>query len=127
MTKEEWLENYIGAFNRGDFDAFTAFYAEDVEFDLGGRHFIKGRPGIRDFYSEVFARVKETLTVTQVVLDDEGLACIIETEFEALEDWPDFMVGPMEKGDKVFIESFIFYTIGPDGKFTHIRTTRSRG
>ena len=61
------------------------------------------------------------------VLDEEGLACIIETEFEALEDWPDFMVGPMEKGDKVFIESFIFYTIGPDGKFTHIRTTRSKG
>ncbi|MBC2776015.1 YybH family protein [Parasphingopyxis marina] len=127
MTKEDWLENYIGAFNRSDFDAFTSYYDEDVEFDLGGKHFIKGRQGIRDFYTGVFAKVEETLEVTQVVLDDKGLACIIETEFKALEDWPDFIAGPMKKGESIFIESFIFYTIGENGKFTKIRTTRSKG
>jgi hypothetical protein len=127
MTKEDWLENYIGAFNRGDFDSFTSYYDEDVVLDLGGRKELRGRQAIRDFYTGVFGRVKETLTVEKVVLDDEGLACIINTEFHALEDWPDFIAGPMKKGDSIFIQSFIFYTIGKNGKFTEIRTTRSRG
>lgn len=127
MTKKEFLSDYIGAFNRGDFDRFTSFYHEEVEFDLGGKHFIKGRQAIRDFYTGVFAKVDETLEVKQLVLDNEGAACIIATEFKALEDWPDFVAGPIRKGESIFIESFIFYTIGDDGKFTRIRTTRSKG
>jgi hypothetical protein len=127
MTKEEWLQDYIGAFNRGDFDSFTEFYDDDVVLYLGQKAEIRGRQGIRDFYTNVFARVRETLTVDKVVLDDDGLACIIRTEFLALEDWPDFIAGPMTKGQSIFIESYIFYTIGSNGKFTEIRTTRSKG
>jgi len=127
MTKDEWLQDYIGAFNRGDFDSFTRFYDDDVVLYLGQKAQIRGRQGIRDFYTEVFARVRETLTVDKVVLDDEGLACIIRTEFLALEDWPDFIAGPMTRGQSIFIESYIFYTIGSNGKFTEIRTTRSKG
>jgi hypothetical protein len=126
ITKQSWLENYIGAFNRGDF-AFTDFYEDDVILYLGEKAVINGRQGIRDFYTKVFERVRETLEVDKIVLDDEGLGCIIRTEFHALEDWPDFIAGPMKKGDSIFIESFIFYTIGANGKFTEIRTTRSKG
>ena len=127
FTRQEWLDNYIGAFNRGDFDSFTSFYDEDVILYLGQKAVIEGRQGIRDFYTGVFARVRETLEVDKVVLDEEGLGCIIRTEFHALEDWPDFIAGPMKKGDSIFIESYIFYTIGANGKFTEIRTTRSKG
>lgn len=127
MTKEEWLEDYIGGFNRGDFDAFTAFYDDDVVLYLGQKAVIRGKQGIRDFYTGVFAKVRETLEVDKLVLDEEGLACIIRTEFHALEDWPDFIAGSMKKGDSIFIESYIFYTIGKNGKFTEIRTTRSKG
>ncbi|MXO66159.1 YybH family protein [Altericroceibacterium endophyticum] len=127
MTKEEFMQDYIGAFNRGDFDGFTRFYADDVDFDLGGKRRIKGRQAIREFYEGVFARIDETLDVTQLVIDDEGAACIIVTEFKALEDWSDFIAGPIRKGESIFIESFIFYRIGPDGKFTHVRTARSQG
>jgi hypothetical protein len=127
MTKEEWLQDYIGAFNRGDFGSFTGFYDDDVVLYLGQKAEIRGRQGIRDFYTGVFSRVRETLTVDKVVLDDDGLACIIRTEFLALEDWPDFIAGPMTKGQSIFIESYIFYTIGSNGKFTEIRTTRSKG
>jgi hypothetical protein len=126
MTKDEFLSDYIGAFNRGELDGFTRFYAEDVVLDLGGRRQLVGRQAIRDFYSSVFERIRETLSVEQLVLDEQGLACIIATEFHALEDWPDFIAGPIRKGESIFIESFIFYTID-DGKFTRIRTTRSKG
>jgi hypothetical protein len=127
MTREEFLNDYIGGFNRGDFDAFTRFYDEDVVLHLGQKATIRGRQGIRDFYTGVFARVRETLEVDTVVLDDKGLACIIATEFHALEDWPDFIAGAMKQGESIFIESYIFYTIGQNGKFTEIRTTRSKG
>jgi hypothetical protein len=127
MTRDEFLSNYIGAFNRGELDTFTRFYAEDVVLDLGGRRQLVGRQAIRDFYSGVFEKIRETLTVEQLVIDEQGLACIVATEFHALEDWPDFIAGPIRKGESIFIESFIFYTIGDDGKFTRIRTTRSKG
>lgn len=127
MTRDEFLNNYIGAFNRGELDTFTRFYAEDVVLDLGGRRQLVGRQAIRDFYSGVFEKIRETLSVEQLVLDEQGLACIVATEFHALEDWPDFIAGPIRKGESIFIESFIFYTIGDDGKFTRIRTTRSKG
>lgn len=127
MTKEDWIENYIGGFNRGDFDAFTAFYADDVVLQLGQKKTIVGPQAIRDFYTGVFERVRETLTVKKVILDETGLAGIVETEFHALEDWPDFIAGPMVKGQSLFIESIVVYDIGPDGKFTAIRSARSKG
>lgn len=127
MTKDEFLNNYIGAFNRGDFDSFTSFYDENVVLDLGGKARIAGRQGIRDFYTGVFGKIKETLEVDQLVIDDTGAACIIKTEFKALADWPDFIAGPIKTGESIFIESFIFYTIGKNGTFTEIRTTRSKG
>jgi hypothetical protein len=126
FTKEEWRENYIGAFNRGDF-SFTDFYEDDVVLHLGQKAVIHGKQGIIDFYTKVFERVRETLEVDKIVLDDEGLGCIVRTEFKALEDCPDFIAGAMRKGESIFIESFIFYTIGANGKFTQIRTTRSKG
>jgi hypothetical protein len=127
MTKEEFLNNYIGAFNRGDFDGFTRFYDANVVLDLGGKKRLEGRAAIRRFYEGVLQRIEERLTVDQLVLDEQGLACIVRTEFKAKEDWPDFIAGPIRRGESIFIESFIFYTIGPDGTFTGIRTARSRG
>ena len=127
MTKEEWINDYIGAFNRRDFATFTAFYDENVVLHLGGKKTINGRQGIIDFYTEVFKRIEETLVVDQVVLDETGLGGIVRTEFKALEDWPDFIAGPIKKGESIHIESFVMYRIGPDGKFTEIRSARSKG
>ena len=59
MTKDEWLNDYIGAFNRGDFATFTAFYDENVVLHLGGKRTIHGRQGIVDFYTDVFKRIEE--------------------------------------------------------------------
>ncbi len=127
MTKEDWIETYIGGFNRGDFDAFTAFYDDDVVLHLGSKKTIHGKQGIRDFYTGVFEKVRETLTVHDVVLDDQGLAGRVSTEFYGLEDWPDFIAGPLRKGESINIESIVLYRIGPHGKFTEIRSARSKG
>lgn len=49
MTREEF-QLYLDAFNSDDFDGFSRFYAEDVDFQLGDRKRIVGRQGIVDFY-----------------------------------------------------------------------------
>jgi hypothetical protein len=86
---------------------------------------LRGRDAILDFYRLVKARIRETLQINQVIVDAEGLAAELATEFYALEDWPDFIVAPMKKGDALRIVSFVHYTIR-DGKFAHIKSARLR-
>lgn len=115
---------YIGAFNANDFDGFGRFYAEDVLLELGARQ-IRGRQGILDFYRMVKARVRETLELRQLVLDESGAAAELMTEFVGLEDWPDFIAGPLTRGGAIRLISFVMYRI-EDGRFVHIRSARYR-
>jgi hypothetical protein len=117
------FRDYIESFNRDDFAGFGKYYAEDVLLELGRKKQLHGRQAILDFYREVKARVRETLEIRNVIVDEDGLAAEIATEFVALEDWPDFIAGAMQKGDIIRILSFVHYRIC-DGKFTHIRSTR---
>ncbi|HTY94101.1 MAG TPA: nuclear transport factor 2 family protein [Steroidobacteraceae bacterium] len=115
--------DYIASFNRDDFEGFSKYYAPDVVLQLGTRKTLHGRQAIIDFYREVKARIRETLVIRTVVADEEGLAAEVATEFHALEDWPDFIAGPIRKGESIHIVSWVFYTI-VDGRFKTIRSTR---
>ena len=122
MNKQLFAE-YIDSFNRDDFAGFSKYYAEDVVLELGKRKTLHGRQAIVDFYREVKARIRETLVICNVVADEGGLAAEIATEFFALEDWPDFIAGPIRKGESIHIVSWVFYKI-VNGRFQHIRSTR---
>lgn len=123
MTKEKFRD-YIASFNRDDYEGFGKYYAPDVLLDLGGRMEIRGRDGILDFYRGVKKRVRETLTINNVLLEGNVLAAEIATEFYGLEDWPDFIAGPLMKGEAINLISFIFYTINDKGQYQIIRTAR---
>jgi hypothetical protein len=118
------FHDYIDSFNRNDFEGFAKYYADDVLLELPSKQ-LHGRQAIVEFYREVKARVRETLQIKQVVCDDEGLAAEVATEFFALEDWPDFIAGPLGKGESIRIVSFVMYRIR-NGKFAHIRSARFR-
>jgi SnoaL-like domain len=122
MNKQLYAE-YIDSFNRDDFEGFSKYYADDVVLQLGKRKTIHGRQGIIDFYREVKSRIRETLVINNMVADETGLAVEVATEFYALEDWPDFIAGPIRKGESIHIVSWAFYTI-VNGKFQTIRSTR---
>jgi ketosteroid isomerase-like protein len=122
MNKQLFAE-YIDSFNRDDFAGFSKYYAEDVVLELGKRKTLHGRRAIVDFYREVKSRIRETLVIRAVVADEEGLAAEVATEFHALEDWPDFIAGPIRKGESIHIVSWVFYKI-VNGRFQHIRSTR---
>ena len=123
MDKRQFRD-YIDCFNRNDFDGFSKCYADDVVLELPSK-VLRGRQAIVDFYQVVKARVRETLEINQVIADSEGLAAEIYTEFYGLEDWPDFIVGPLRKGESIRIISFVHYKIR-DGKFAHIQSARLR-
>ncbi len=118
------FRDYIDCFNRNDFEGFSKCYADDVVLELPSK-VLHGRQAIVDFYRVVKARVRETLQINQIIADEEGLAAEIYTEFHALEDWPDFLVGPLRKGESIRIVSFVHYRIR-DGKFAHIKSARLR-
>ena len=122
MNKQLFGE-YIASFNRDDFEGFSKYYADDVVLQLGTRRTLLGRQAIIDFYREVKARIRETLIIRTVVADEAGLAAEVATEFYALEDWPDFIAGPIRKGESIHIVSWVFYTI-VNGRFQTIRSTR---
>jgi sulfur carrier protein ThiS len=121
---KELFRHYIDSFNRDDFAGFSQYYADDVVLELPKKE-LRGRQAIIDFYKGVKARIRETLKINQVVADEEGLAAEVETEFLALEDWPDFIVAPMKKGDRIRIVSFVHYEIR-GGRFAHIKSARFR-
>lgn len=122
MDRQQFAD-YVDCFNRKDFEGFTSYYTDDVVFELGDRRAFQGLDAIVAFYKEASQRVKETGTVQQVVIDDGGVAAELESEFVALQDWPDFPSGPMKKGDIYRRRGLIMYTLR-DGKFSYIRSGR---
>ena len=115
--------DYIDCFNRNDFDGFGKYYCEDVVFELGEKKRIVGRENILDFYREVKARIRETLDILSVSSGPDSLAVHVATEFYALEDWPDFIAGPLMKGESLWIESLGYYYL-KDGKIARILGAR---
>jgi len=120
---KELFADYIASFNRDDFAGFGKYYADDVLFELGRRKQLRGRQAILDFYRDVKSKVRETLEIRDVIADESGLAAEIATEFYGLTDWPEFIAGPLKRGDAIHIVSFVLYRIR-GGKFVHIRSTR---
>jgi hypothetical protein len=114
---EQDFRDYIAAFNRNDFEGFGKYYANDVVFEGRGRHF-KNREEVLSFYREVKKRMRETITVREVIVGPQGLA-----ELFAFVDWPEFVTGPIKKGETILTRNFAWYDIA-DGKFKHIRTAR---
>lgn len=123
MNKEQFAD-YVGSFNRSDFEGFGKYYTDDVVVDLPSGQ-LRGRDAVLDFYRKVKARVRETLKINQLVMDEGGIGVEMDTEFYCMEDWPDFVVRPMKKGDTIAMVSFILYRLR-DGKIAHVRSARYR-
>ena len=115
---------YIAAFNRGDFDGFGRYYAENVLFEGRGGTF-HSREEVLKFYRVVRTRLRETIHILDVVVGERDIAADLETELHALADWPDFPTGPIRKGQTLRSQNFIWYDV-TDRKFTHVRSAHYR-
>ena len=125
MTEEKFLA-YIDAFNRDDYSGFGDYYAEDVVLVIAGKTELSGHQAIFDFYKKVKSQTQRTIQVNKVIITDDLLAAELQSEFLALEDLPNFTAGPMKKGGRIFINTFVLYNLSPEGKFVRIRSAEFR-
>jgi len=93
---------YTAAFSNADFDRFSAFYQPDVVLRLNESiPPICGAQAIVDFYRPMFAKVREGLTIHNVDATDSHIHVDATTRFTAVQDAPDFVLGPLSAGDYI--------------------------
>ena len=118
------FREYIAAFNRNDFAGFSRYYAADVKFE-GRAGTFTSRDQVVAFYREVKARMRETITIQDLIVGDNEIVANIVTELHALRDWPKFATGPVSKGQTIISENFVWYEV-KDARFVHIRSAGYR-
>ena len=121
----EQFSAYIDAFNRDDVATYGDYYADNVVLVLAGKTELRGRKAIFDFYEVVKSQTRRTLQINKFVATPNHLAVELESEFLALQDLPEFTAGPMSKGGRIFINTFVLYDLR-DGKFARIRSAPFR-
>ena len=67
------------------------------------------------------SKTQRTISILQSSSKGATVAAELESEFLALEDIPDFTSGPMARGDRLYINSFVFYDLR-DGRYARIRS-----
>jgi hypothetical protein len=117
----ESLQAYMDAFNRGDSAAYGKYYTDDVVLVIAGERELRGRQAILDFYKDVKSQTQRTIQINKVVSTPSRIAAELQSEFLALADVPDMVGGPLRKGARRFINTFVFYDLR-DGKFARLRS-----
>jgi hypothetical protein len=118
------FEAYSAAFSAGDFERFPAFYTDDVVLHLTSSvGDIHGRQGIVDFYRPMFARVRESVIPERLEATDERIVYDAISRFTAVEDAPDFVVGPLKAGEWYDVPVRVEYALR-DGLICDIHVTR---
>lgn len=116
---------YMDAFNHDDYASFGHHYTDDVKLVIAGDRALNGRQAIFDFYKTVKSQTRRTIQINRLVTTPGLFAAELQSEFLALEDLPDFIAGPMKKGGRIFINTFVIYEL-KDGKFSRIRSAEYR-
>ncbi|MEP7313735.1 MAG: nuclear transport factor 2 family protein [Pseudomonadota bacterium] len=124
MSRERF-SSYMDAFNRDDYAGFGDFYAEDVVLVIAGKRELRGRQAIFDFYKTVKSQTQRTIQINRFIGTENRIAVELQSEFLALQDLPEFSAGPMKKGGRIFINTFVFYELR-DGRFALIRSAEFR-
>jgi hypothetical protein len=125
MTPQARFRAYLQAFNASDWDTLRRFYAPDVRLVIGNGTELTGCEAIMDFYTKVKQQSRRTIEIVQCFADEETLAAEIESEFLAIEDAPDFAARPMARGDRYYLNSFVFYDFNVE-HYTRIRAATFR-
>ncbi|MEO6152538.1 MAG: nuclear transport factor 2 family protein [Croceibacterium sp.] len=115
---------YTAAFSAGDPERYTRFYTDDVELLLGSVPPMQGKQAIADFYTAMFQRVRESLTVHAITASDCEIVSDTTSRFTAIADAPDFVVGALNQGDYIEVRVIVTYALR-DGLIERISVKRA--
>lgn len=118
------FHSYAAAFSAGDATRFTKFYTDDVVLELGPVPPLKGPGAIAGFYTAMFERVRENLTIHSLEASEDALALDATARFTAIKDAPDFVIDALSEGDFIEGRVVVAYTLR-DGLISHIRVRRN--
>lgn len=114
---------YIAAFNEDNFDAYGRYYAPGIRMNYNGRVALEGHDAIREFYARTHGKLQQTIRILGAVATPEVLFADIEGTFVAKEDYPDFSVGPLRKGESILSRSLARYDL-EKGLIASVTTAR---
>jgi hypothetical protein len=118
------FQSYSAAFSSAEFDRFAKFYTDDVILHLTGSiGDIYGKDGIVEFYRPMFERVRETVIPEHLDVTDARIVYDAVSRFTAVQDAPDFIVGPLRRGESYDVPVRVEYTLR-DGLICDIHVTR---
>lgn len=116
--------DYTLAFSTQNTDRFIQFYDDGIEVKLPSfDEPIRGRAAIKNFYEEMYKTVHESIDVKSVTIDSDGIAADVLCSFTAVEDAPDFVVGPLRKGERYEIDMFVHYEL-KNGRIFRVEPAR---
>ncbi len=120
MTRPEYAD-YLSSFDSGS-DHYADYYAPDVVFDHGPYGILRGRQAIVDFYHGIRKELRETVTASEVVIDNEHgiMAAEIATRLTALRNGVKLPSHPLDKGDTFVSRGVVFYGLS-GGRIVSIR------
>ena len=115
---------YAAAFSAGDLERAGRYYTQDCTLELPNLPRLNGKDAIIGFYTAMFARVREGLTIHQLTMDDDGIAVDCTSTFTAQVDAPDFVVAPLKAGESVQTRVFVHYALR-EGQICRIKVARA--
>lgn len=121
MTIEAYAE-YLRRFNSGD-ERYADIYDPDVVFEHDPKFgTLRGRQAIIDFYRGIRAQLQETITASEVVIDnDRGvMAAELSTRLLATRDGVIMPSGKLNAGDAIIVRGTVYYRL-KNGRIAHIR------
>jgi len=117
------FHSYAAAFSNADCERFTRFYNDDVVLELPSVGTMKGPEAIAGFYRPMFERVRETIVIHSVEASESEIHLDATSRFTAIADAPDFVIGPLNKGDYIEGRVFVDYVLR-DGLISYISARR---
>jgi hypothetical protein len=111
---------YVEAFNSGDDAALVErFFTEDTVFESGPR-VMRGAHELLKFLNWAHDGIREIIRAQLVLRDENHIFAEIDMDFHAQRDKPDFVFGPLRKGEFTTVKFLVVYYLR-DGKVAHLK------
>jgi len=116
---EAAYRRYVECFNAHDVPCFSNFYDADVVFMAAPLPGLIGREAIVGFYQGAWKHLKEHLVVRSFALEQGRLKVSLQNTIEVFEDYPEFPVRALKKGERFTREGTLTYELH-GGRFVRI-------
>lgn len=119
------FEKYIALFSDNHRDDYSKYYTEDVLYERGATHTMRGIKPILDFYREVHQHLTQKLKVVNYAATETFIGAEVHSEFTVFKDYKHESGLDFKKGDHFIGHNFVHYGLR-NGRICHIKSASFR-